>query len=53
MATTVENRVASDAKVLQSYLGGKWQAGAGRRRAAGQSVRRHGARLGKFERVWT
>ena len=29
MATTVENRVESDAKVLQSYLGGKWQAGAG------------------------
>ncbi len=29
MATTVENRVRSDAKVLQSYLGGKWQAGAG------------------------
>jgi 3,4-dehydroadipyl-CoA semialdehyde dehydrogenase len=28
MATTVENRVASDVKVLQSYLGGKWQAGA-------------------------
>ena len=28
MATTVENRVGSDAKVLQSYLGGKWQAGA-------------------------
>lgn len=28
MATTVENRVASDAKVLQSYLGGKWQGGA-------------------------
>src|SRR5208283_290925 len=27
MATTVENRIASDAKVLQSYLGGKWQAG--------------------------
>jgi 3,4-dehydroadipyl-CoA semialdehyde dehydrogenase len=27
MATTVENQVASDAKVLQSYLGGKWQAG--------------------------
>jgi 3,4-dehydroadipyl-CoA semialdehyde dehydrogenase len=30
MATTVENQVASDAKVLQSYLGGKWQAGAER-----------------------
>ncbi len=30
MATTVENRIASDAKVLQSYLGGKWQAGAER-----------------------
>jgi len=28
MATTVENQIASDAKVLQSYLGGKWQAGA-------------------------
>ncbi len=28
MATTVENRIASDIKVLQSYLGGKWQAGA-------------------------
>ena len=28
MATTVENRVGSDAKVLQSYLGGKWQSGA-------------------------
>ena len=28
MATTVENSVATDAKVLQSYLGGKWQAGA-------------------------
>jgi 3,4-dehydroadipyl-CoA semialdehyde dehydrogenase len=27
MATTVNNRVGSDAKVLQSYLGGKWQAG--------------------------
>ena len=27
MATTVENSVATDAKVLQSYLGGKWQAG--------------------------
>src|SRR5271157_5291378 len=30
MVTTVENRIASDAKVLQSYLGGKWQAGAER-----------------------
>jgi len=30
MATTVENRIALDAKVLQSYLGGKWQAGAER-----------------------
>ena len=30
MATTVENRIAADAKVLQSYLGGKWQAGAER-----------------------
>jgi 3,4-dehydroadipyl-CoA semialdehyde dehydrogenase len=29
MATTVENRVRSDAKALQSYLGGKWQAGVG------------------------
>ena len=29
MATTAENRVGSEAKVLQSYLGGKWQAGAG------------------------
>ncbi len=29
MATTLENRIASDTKVLQSYLGGKWQAGAG------------------------
>ena len=28
MVTTVENRMASDTKVLQSYLGGKWQAGA-------------------------
>jgi 3,4-dehydroadipyl-CoA semialdehyde dehydrogenase len=27
MATTVENHVTTDAKVLQSYLGGKWQAG--------------------------
>jgi 3,4-dehydroadipyl-CoA semialdehyde dehydrogenase len=27
MATSVENRVKSDAKVLQSYVGGKWQAG--------------------------
>jgi len=30
MATTVENRIALDAKVLQSYLGDKWQAGAER-----------------------
>ncbi len=29
MATTVGNRVESDAKVLESYLGGKWQAAAG------------------------
>ncbi len=29
MATTLENRIASDTKVLQSYLGGKWQASAG------------------------
>jgi len=28
MPTAVENQIASDAKVLQSYLGGKWQAGA-------------------------
>jgi 3,4-dehydroadipyl-CoA semialdehyde dehydrogenase len=28
MASTVENRIASEAKVLQSYLGGKWQEGA-------------------------
>jgi 3,4-dehydroadipyl-CoA semialdehyde dehydrogenase len=28
MGTTVENRVGSNAKVLESYLGGKWQAGA-------------------------
>jgi 3,4-dehydroadipyl-CoA semialdehyde dehydrogenase len=28
MATTAENPVAAPAKVLQSYLGGKWQAGA-------------------------
>jgi 3,4-dehydroadipyl-CoA semialdehyde dehydrogenase len=27
MATTLESQIASDAKVLQSYLGGKWQAG--------------------------
>jgi len=27
MATTVESRVASHAKILQSYLNGKWQAG--------------------------
>ncbi len=30
MATTLENPIATDAKVLQSYLGGKWQAGAER-----------------------
>ena len=30
MATTAENPLATDAKVLQSYLGGKWQAGAER-----------------------
>jgi len=30
MATTVQTHVAADAKVLQSYLGGKWQAGAER-----------------------
>jgi 3,4-dehydroadipyl-CoA semialdehyde dehydrogenase len=30
MATTVENRVAADAKMIQSYLGGKWQTGAER-----------------------
>jgi MioC protein len=29
MATTVENRMDQDAKVLESYLGGKWQGGAG------------------------
>ncbi len=29
MATTVENRIASEAKALQSYLGGKWHAGSG------------------------
>lgn len=29
MASTVENRVGSEAKVLQSYLGGKWQTGEG------------------------
>ena len=29
MLTTLENRVESGAKVLESYLGGKWQAGAG------------------------
>ena len=27
MASTVENRVGSEVKVLKSYLGGKWQAG--------------------------
>ena len=30
MATTLENPIATDAKVLQSYLGGRWQAGAER-----------------------
>ena len=30
MVTTVENPIAADAKVLQSYLGGKWQGGAER-----------------------
>jgi 3,4-dehydroadipyl-CoA semialdehyde dehydrogenase len=30
MATTAENPLATDAKMLQSYLGGKWQAGAER-----------------------
>jgi 3,4-dehydroadipyl-CoA semialdehyde dehydrogenase len=30
MATIVKSQTASDAKVLQSYLGGKWQAGAER-----------------------
>ena len=29
MATTIENHVATGAKVLESYLGGKWQAGEG------------------------
>ena len=29
MATTVNNQAVSGIKVLQSYLGGKWQAGAG------------------------
>ncbi len=29
MASTVENRVGSEAKILQSYLGGNWQAGEG------------------------
>ena len=29
MTVTAENRNATDAKVLQSYIGGKWQAGAG------------------------
>jgi 3,4-dehydroadipyl-CoA semialdehyde dehydrogenase len=28
VATTLENRTGSNTKVLQSYLGGKWQAGA-------------------------
>ena len=30
MASTVENSIGSEAKVLQSYLGGKWQAGTGK-----------------------
>ncbi len=29
MPTTLEDRIASEIKVLESYLGGKWQAGAG------------------------
>jgi 3,4-dehydroadipyl-CoA semialdehyde dehydrogenase len=29
MGSAVQDRIGSDAKVLQSYLGGKWQAGAG------------------------
>jgi 3,4-dehydroadipyl-CoA semialdehyde dehydrogenase len=29
MASTVENRIAAGAQVLQSYLGGKWRAGTG------------------------
>jgi len=29
MATTVENRIGTDATVLKSYLGGKWQSGEG------------------------
>lgn len=29
MVATVENRVRSDVKILQSYLGGEWQAGSG------------------------
>jgi len=29
MATTVENGIGTEAKVLQSYLGGKWQSGSG------------------------
>jgi len=29
MASTVQDRIASDAKTRQSYLGGKWQAGEG------------------------
>ena len=28
MATTVENRIGTEARVLHSYLGGKWQTGA-------------------------
>ena len=27
MASSVQDRVGSEAKVLQSYLGGKWQSG--------------------------
>ena len=48
MATTVENRMATDAKVLQSYLGGKWQSGGGQ----GTPLRipqRGDRRLGNFE----
>jgi 3,4-dehydroadipyl-CoA semialdehyde dehydrogenase len=30
MATTVENQIASDARVLRSYVGGQWQLGAER-----------------------
>jgi 3,4-dehydroadipyl-CoA semialdehyde dehydrogenase len=29
MATTVENRTSTETKVLESYLGGKWQSGSG------------------------